>query len=501
VGPVWQRAPMRRFSVIFVLLAGCPSSAPPLETTPDPEPEPGIVLDGQVLYERSLEAAPESVRTGWSAFEAAWSNEPPMPSDEPSVAEYRDFASDELAPYAEAQVSTAIQLIQLGESAQAPEARLVLSVLAARLLHRGASWLWTLPLPAEAEANPAARASLEQSMRGAAQNLAQYAREAFGECIAVAEATPAFEPWRADCALRAEALEPIRTAQIGPPPPTPMPEGCEDHTDPVFASPQHDPDARPQLLVLVEAETEGVDEDALRQAVERWARSEHELRAVPAVRRRAAEALVAAGKTSRRGVACAAAPSLSWVLGARIEHLVVARYTHQCSEETPMNSDLEPTGPPRIACAVHVSWSRAGSRNPDGLPPARSIRVPTDADTAAIIEALTQPPDDSRVVGSLSSMMEGRGRMRLAAVDGGSGYRLRSAVDELEVGECQAERGASQLQLAWTVTPTGAVESVTVAGGDDAVNACVKDKLEQLSLSCTPGGEPVEMQTTLCLAR
>ncbi len=91
--------------------------------------------------------------------------------------------------------------------------------------------------------------------------------------------------------------------------------------------------------------------------------------------------------------------------------------------------------------------------------------------------------------------------MTVAPMETNPGYRLRSAIGGLGIEECQAERGANQLQLSWTVTPTGAIESARVQGGDEAIRSCVREKLEQLALPCTPSGDPIAMQTTLCLAR
>ncbi len=500
-GCVWQRAPMRRFSVLLALVFGCPSSPPPQETTPEPEPEPGIALDGQVLYEPSLESAPESIRSGWTTFEQAWASEPPMPPEDAGPDEYRTFATDLFAPYVDRQVSAASRLLDLWEGASDASEKLVHSVLAARLLHRSASWMWTLPMPDVGTVNEAARASLEQSIRGAAQNFAQYAHAAFGKCVDAAADTPEFEPWRADCVRRAEAVEPIRTAQIGPPPPTPMPEGCEGAIDPTFAAPGHDADARPQLLVIVEAETEGIDTAAVQRAVERWARSEHGLRAVPANRRRAAERLVEAGKTSSRGPVCAVPPSLTWVLGAQVSNLVVAKVDQSCRESTPVDANMQPTGPAETVCDLLISWRRAGSLSDDGLPPLFRRTLPATPTTEATVAALTaDPPRDSAILGALGGLGGSGARMSVGAIEGDPGYRIRAALEALEINGCQTERGANRLQLAWTVSATGAIESVTATGGDDAVNACVKAKLEQLTLTCTPGGDPIPMQTTLCLA-
>ncbi len=276
-------------------------------------PMMAIAIDGQVLYtERPMDEVPQPISNAWERFQEAWEAEPPMPPADADAATYRTFASQRFAPYVDGQVDLAVGLLGALEDTTDPEEALVYSVLAARLLHRAASWMWTLPLPDEASVNAEARQALEQTMHGAAKNLAVYAHAAFGKCVEAASAIPGLGAWRADCENRSEAVEPIRTAQIGPPPPTPMPEGCEDHADPTYASPQHDPEARPQLLVLVEAESEAIDEAAVQRQVERWARSEHGLRPVPAGRRRAAERLVEASKTSRRGPECAAAPSLCW---------------------------------------------------------------------------------------------------------------------------------------------------------------------------------------------
>lgn len=492
---------MRPLPVLLLLVLGCPSSPPPQETTPDPEPEPGIALDGQVLYASPIESAPESIRQAQSTFEGAWASEPPMPPADAGPDEYRTFATQLFAPYVDQQVSAASQLLDLWEGASEPSEKLIHAVLAARLLHRSASWMWTLPLPDVGDVNEQARASLERSIRGAAQNFAQYAAAAFGKCVEAAADTPEFEPWRADCVRRAESIEPIRTAQIGPPPPTSMPEGCEGTSDPMFAAPGHDADARPQLLVLVEAETEGVDVAAVQQAVERWARSEHDLRAVPANRRRAAERLIEAGKTSSRGPVCAAPPSLTWVLGSQVPNLVVAKVDQSCHDATPIDENMQPTGPAETVCDLIISWRRAGSLSDEGLPPLFRRTLPASPTTEAMVATLTaDPPRDSAIFGALGGLGGSGARMSVGAIDGDPGYRIRAALEALEINGCQTERGASRLELAWTVTPTGVVESVAVEGGDDTVNTCVKAKLEQLTLTCTPSGDPIPMQTTLCLA-
>ena len=206
-----------------------------------------------------------------------------------------------------------------------------------------------------------------------------------------------------------------------------------------------------------------------------------------------------AGRITRRGLECAVPPSLTWVLGAQVPHLLVMRVRQFCSSEGPAqapNGSISDT-----ACLLEVNWYRAGTGDREGLPPSWGAVLGSGVGTAEVIELLTHPPDDSNVTGSFHAPVDAAGvRMRVSGHEANPGYRLRPALMDLELQECQAERGASRLQLAWTVTPTGAVESVTATGADDAVNACVKEKLEQLTLTCTPTGEPIPMQTTLCLA-
>lgn len=499
--PVWQRAPMRRLTALLLLALGCPSSPPPLDTTPA-APSVELALDGQVLYAaRPADEVPQRVSDAWDAYQQAWASEPPMPAEDAGAEDFRAFVTQQFAPYVDAQAGISAQLLGAWEEAANAEEKLFYSVLAARLLHRASSWMWTLPLPEEGTVNESARQALEMSMRGAAKDLANYAHQAFGKCVEAAGSAAEHELWRADCTRRAEAIDPIRTAQIGPPPPTPMPEGCEDHSDPTYASPQHDPEARPQLLVLVEAESGNVDAAAVQRQVERWARSEHDLRPVPAGRRRAAERLVEAGKTSRRGPECAAAPSLTWVLGAQVENLVVAKVTQACHEVVEVDENGRGTEAAERMCELTIGWHRAGSSETEGLPSFFRRELPTEVTTAAIVESLSsEPPDRAGILGALG----GGGnavRLNVSPAETNPGYRLRSALGELELSECQTQRGASQLQLGWTVTPTGAVESVTVQGGDEAVSTCVREKLQQLAFPCTPSGDPLAMQTTLCLAR
>jgi len=492
---------MRRLTALLLLALGCPSSPPPQETTPT-APDVELALDGQVLYAaRPADEVPSRVSDAWDAYQQAWASEPPMPAEDAGVDGFRAFVTQQFAPYVDAQAGISAQLLGAWEEAANAEEKLFYSVLAARLLHRVSSWMWTLPLPEEGTVNESARQALETSMRGAAKDLAAYAHQAFGKCVEAAGPGAEQELWRADCTRRAESIDPIRTAQIGPPPPTPMPEGCEDHTDPLYSAPQHDAEARPQLLVLVEAEAENVDTDAVRRQVERWARSEHELRAVPAGRRRAAERLVEASKTSRRGPECAAAPSLSWVLGAQVENLVVASVEQACHAVIEVDENGRGAEAAERMCELTIGWHRAGSSDTEGLPPSFRRELPTEVTTQAVVESLSSDPAPQ---GGLLGALSGGGsavRLRVAAVETNPGYRLRTALGDLDLSECQTERGASELQLGWTVTPTGAVESVTVQGGEDAVSACVREKLQQLAFPCTPSGDPIAFQTTLCLAR
>ena len=492
---------MRSLLCLFVLVGCAPrtNSAPVIAPPP---PTAAIELDGEVLYaRRPIEDIPPAVANGWERFQEAWASEPPsLPRDADAFA-LHEFATKRLGPYVQTQHETVESLVASLNEATPPDEALVQSVLAARLLQRMATWLWTLPLPDEGELERSNLQSVQRAKNELAKYLAATGVRTLSRCIEASDGRPEMRFWSEDCEQRAASLEPIRVAQLGPPPRTPMPEDCQDHGDPVHPSPQHDPGARPRLLVLVDIEGEAVDAVAVRHAIERRARAEHGLRAVPAGSRRAAERLVEGGRTSLRGPECAAPPSLSWVLGSQNPNLVVARVSHSCGDVMRLDSELEPIGPSHRECRVHVRWSRAGSLDETGLPRDMAVEVDPNADTAAMIDAATSEDPAARQIGSYRPTGADGVAVHLAPIAANPGFALRTALMRAAIVACQPQRGANRLQLGWTVTPTGTVEAVTVEGGDPRVNECVKQKLEQLALPCTPDGAPIAMQTTLCLAR
>ena len=463
------------------------------------EPEPqGIRLDGQVLYPSAPDAAPPAVRGAWAIYEQAWSVEPPQPPDPSDGEAYRAFARASFGTYLDGQVSAAMQLLEHLSNATAPNERLVHSVLAARVLHRAASWMWTVPLPDEGTVDAAARLALEQTLRQGAQPVAGYASAAYQRCMQAAdELGGRGGSWRADCEARADSLAVIRDATFQPPGPPPIPDSCVDHADPMIPAPAHDPEARPALLVQVAHVEDGIDGAVLERAVSRWARRTYDLRLIPAGRVRAARALVESGRLERRGPVCATPPSIEWVLGLRERNLVVAEVAHRC--ETIETEEGEDT-----VCRLEVVFSRAGST--EGVPYGRMADVPADADARALATIIGSW--DAGDI-SLEGEFEGRRRLSVAPVEGNPGYRIRRALVDLSLHECEAFHGLAELNLRWTVTPAGVVEDVGVewngevlaeSGTLEALFGCVKRKLETLKLPCTPNGEPQEMSTSVCLS-
>ena len=460
----------------------------------------GLRLDGQLLYPQDLAAAPASVREAWSVYERAWAMSPPVPPEDASVEEYRSFATAHFGTFTDAQVAAVGRLIQLYEETADPAEALVYSVLAGRLLHRASSWMWTVPVPAGPGIDPVASRALETTLRGGAQNLAVYATDAYGKCNRAADAaSDERAAWRADCEARTGMLAEIRRAEVQPPSPqaTPMPDDCEDHTDPLVPAPGPDIEATAQVLVLVDGLPAGLDREAIRSAVEQLARAERQLRPVPASRRRAAERQIQQGRVTGGRSECAAPLTLPWLLGADA-HLVVGRVRVLCGETATASTMASSAAAASAAegCRVELTWNVAGSSSREALP-SDPFPMPLEGvpDTAKVVAALRASERSSAILG----MLPAGPRVRVAPIEGGAGYALRAKLAGLH--ECQAQRGVSRLALSWTVTGTGAVAEVTAEGDDDPVAACVKAKVEALALPCPPRGRPVAMRTTVCLAR
>jgi len=480
-------------ALVFAIATACASAPPPPPADPEPAEPVGLRLDGQVLYPSDLAAAPDAVAQGWRAYEEAWAASPPVPPEDAPVAEYRTFVEENFAEFTDGQLAAVGQLVAAYEATEVPAETLVFSVLAARLLHRASSWMWTLPVPAGPGVNPRASRALQTTMRTGAQRLAVLATDAYGKCRAAADSMgDGRAAWRQDCDARAQTLEEIRAAELTPPapPPTPMPSSCVHHFDPPVSAPGHRARATPRLLVLVEDMPEGVDVAAVRTRIEERAQRDHSLRPVPTRTRERAEALVASGRTRAGGPVCAAPPTLPWILGAG-QNLVVATVRHECGEV--LNQGQQPTG--ERSCHLSLLWSRAGSKDREGLPDDRHrIDLPAEADTAAVVAALESEPVGGGLFG-----MGGMVRVSVAEVEGNPGYGLGRAIEGLDLRSCRAEPGVSELRARWSVTPTGALDEVVVEGGDEAVNACVKAKLEALRLPCPPGGAQA-MSTAICIA-
>ena len=478
-------------AVAVALCAGCGGS-PTSGSLEEPEVQTGLMLDGQVLFPQELEAAPPAVREAWQRYEQARQMERPDLGEDASLEEYKVFTRDALVPYLEAIVQVATDLKQQSADATGADGRLVFSVLQARVLHSLASLLWSLPLPAEGEVEPRGIELLRASLRAQARQAATLAAGAFADCVRAADALGSERAaWRIDCESRAQTLHPLMssaratTQTVDPPLARQLPRECLGHVDVGEGRevPHPVPTEAARLLVVADWGAD-IDTRAVVRAVEERIQRDRGIRPVTAAQRARAEALVAQKKTRRGGPQCAARPSLSWVLGQSM-HLVVAIVERRCQ---------------RAGCSIEIWVHDTASSNAAPLAGyGAAVTMDSSEGTtelsvdAAPLARWVAAAENLQPISALGMLIE-QSTVEVGSIEGTMGYRIESALRELDIESCATGDEVAIVQTSLSVTAAGRVESIEVAEAAEPVASCIQQKLSQLALPCPPQAHAMSMR-------
>jgi len=370
-------------------------------------------------------------------------------------------------------------------------------------------------------------AAWRSALAGSVVPLVRGARDAWRRCARVAPQTsPVLQGWGPDCTAQAEMLGARLEAAEPTPPRAPtvavsLPPECEG---PEWQQPVVDPEApapnrqRPAEIVLWVAGDRFVGADAarLRNAVQTALRTTVRTRFVPAAEVDAALALRQARRWRPTGPVCGQPPPLAAVLAPQHPHLILGRIETWCGTVS------EEGQPERESCTLSVQFHRAGSDDGDGVPLGRSVDVTGARNTLpawlAAAARLQQPETRSAMGGLFGTLMTGPDVVYRALGYASLDPWLRvgptltapgdDSVREALTACASPEAVVGSYDLAWTISPVGSAESVTVtprttAGerSGDAVAACLRAVLGRTGWPCPRDGVAARVEARLCLGR
>lgn len=478
-----------------------------------PTAAPPTLLDGWVVHERPEEelAAPEARAVAQARL--VLELHVPDPGPEPTLEAFNVFAERQLAPTVllmRASLDALLESLGPLEAGDASARRMALLLSVAANAH-AASEVLGVPTPIEvrddAELRRVFRAALAESVRSVAQRAVAAAERCKREASSY---PPAFQPWRARCAevareLRDHATAPPRPARAERRPSQAeapdFPADCAGAPRPMGRESPLPDESRPRrLVVLLE---DGVPEAArgpLRQALRRaLPRRPGVPRAAPAAYLDTAERLVSERRWSDDAPICQQAPPLHAVLAERVPNPVVAAVSGRCEEGAP-------------TCSLRV-WFRHGTLMSRAMPAPLAATVAEPDNPDAWLDAVASLEPLERRTGVVGTLRGGAGGAKMRFLEETEAapvlrVRLRLA-DHLDaLAACLPPGTAASVAVAWDIDTDGAtlrprVQAGSLPSGADAaaLEACVRDVLDQVGWRCPRNGRPEPVAGRLCIAR
>jgi len=371
-----------------------------------------------------------------------------------------------------------------------------------------------LPAPAGLAGTPEGATAYRAALDEKASGLSVQVMPLLKRCVELASvADEARRGWAHECRALAADLEAL---QARVPPPVTLPGGraraprarpavladCSggEKTDAEPDALPPDLTASEEILVMYDdAELGGADRDKLVAAVTARLAKDLSQPFVKTADRSAAERLVTARKLRAGGPTCGQAPRLTQVLGMTHENLLIARVTTEC-----LTRSKQP-------CELRVSFKRAGTYEPDGVPAKDYIaEVPQPASPRDWIAAASSLSNDkSSHIGDLLGMLRGSVGVELSVRGYGDddawlrlGDTLYGATSK-ELAACVDAAGS--FDVSFSINGAGkvgkvATTAVTKPPAGSKLEACVQRALAATPFPCTRDGKPAQVEVRLCVA-